>query len=167
MYYYYTELDVEECKKRINEIVETDWALDECKIRGKVNDKSDRFYLKNDIKCRSSFLRIFYGELINEENGTIIRGDFHISITTKIFMTIWFAVITLPWVNILISYISNLFLGTSYSYSCGFVEGLIGPPIMLMFGILFVSAGIKFSEKSEEYIFKLIKTTLKAKEIDH
>lgn len=162
---YYTELDIEECRKKINEIIRFDWSWDfECRIKGRVSDRNDSFHLKNNIHCRNSFSRIFHGELVSKGNGTIICGDFHVPIGTKIFMTIWFLFIILFWLMVLIAFLFDICQGTSNNFSSGIV--LLVPPCMVIFGVFFVSAGIENSKKDEEYVLQLLKNKLKTQEIE-
>ncbi|MBL4938582.1 hypothetical protein JK636_23030 [Clostridium sp. YIM B02515] len=165
MHSYYTELDIEECKKSINEIVKEN-GFPISGIRGKVDFEKDKFnLLRTDSNYRNSFSRIFYGEFMKKENGTIIQGSFSMSAFVKVFITIWFSgVISIGGLIFLVSF-SDVFLGTSFSEGSP-VLGMIIPFILLIFGILIVKLGIRLSKNAEEYILELIKRTLNAKEIE-
>lgn len=165
MYSYYTKLDIEECKKRINEAVRGNrFSMGE--MRGKVNSEKNKFYLlKTKAYYSNSFSRIFYGELIKKENGTIIQGSFCRHIIVKLFMTIWFGgVIFVGGIMFLVCF-SNVFLGTSNGDGNS-VLGLIIPPIMFIFGILLVKSGVWFSINEEKYVLEFIRKTLKGEEVE-
>ena len=147
-FYYHTKLNVKECRKQIYDIIQLNWSLDfECRIKGKVSDNCDRFRLKNNIHCRNSFSRIFYGELINKEDGTVICGNFQVPILTEIFMTIWFSVLIFGFI-------------VAFSDVDKFLGVIIGVPIIFIIGVIFVAYGIESSKKDEQYILKLLEKKL-------
>ena len=152
-FYYYTELNVEECKQKIDEILQIDWSWNSvCRIKGEVSYNSDKFSLKNNIHCRNSVSRIFYGELINKENGTTICGDFSVPFTTQIFFTIWFGFLIIA---LILAFICSTDVDKLLSV-------LVMVPIMIAIGAYWISRGLELSKKDEQYVLALIKTNLKA-----
>jgi len=107
---YYTEVDVAKCKKRIDNIIMSERLFPDG-LRGEVDFYNNKFYIrKKKANFHSAFERVFYGELIKRENGTIIQGEFHMNFVTQIFIGIWFGILAFAWVITLIFYLSNRFL---------------------------------------------------------
>jgi hypothetical protein len=164
---YYTKLDIEECKKRINEVVKKN-RFSICEIKGKVNFKKDTFYL---VKPReffnNSFARIFCVKMLKKEHGTIIQGSFSINIFTKIFMTMYFVFLFSVDALALSICFSGTFWGMSYGEGIlNQIVALVAPVIMIMFGIFIVKYGVWFGKDEEKYVLEFIKTTLDLKEIE-
>jgi hypothetical protein len=167
MFTYYTKLDIEECKKRINEVIKKNrFSIGE--IKGKVNYKKDTFYL---VKPReffnNSFARILCGKMVKKEHGTIIQGSFSMHIFTKIFMTMYFVFLISVYALALLIYFSGTFLGMSYREGIlNQIVALVAPAIMIMFGIFTVKYGVWFGKDEEKYVLEFIKTTLALIEIE-
>jgi hypothetical protein len=167
MFTYYTKLDIEECKKRINEVIKKNrFSIGE--IKGKVNYKKDAFYL---VKPReffnNSFARTFCGKMVKKEYGTIIQGSFNMHIFTKVFMTMYFVFLISVYALALLIYFSGTFWGMSYGEGIlNQIVALVAPAIMIMFGIFTVKYGVWFGKDEEKYVLEFIKTTLALIEIE-
>lgn len=165
MYSYYTELDSEECKKHIDEIVKQN-RFHIGAIKGKVDFKKDKFYLvKRNLIYHSLFSRIFYGKFIKKEDGTIIQGSFSIHVFVKILLIIWFSVVIFIGGLIFFGFLSEFVLGISNGEG-NVVLGLMITFIILIFGSLLVRFGVRSSKNEEEYVLEFIEKTLDAKEIE-
>lgn len=162
---YYTEVDIEKCKKRIDTIIMSERLFPDG-LRGEVNFHDNKFYIrKKKANFHSAFERVFYGEFVKKENGTIIQGEFHMNSVTQIFTGIWFGILAFAWIITLIFCFSNVFFGTSIEFSSGFSGGLIGPPLMALFGGVVIGSSFEIYENEENYIFDLIKSILEANEM--
>lgn len=155
MYSYYTELDIETCKRLIDIQIKSE-TYQIRGLRGEVYYDSNKFELyKSRINSRSQTIRVFYGKFIKKDNGTTINGEFSMDTGVFVFMTILFTIAILIWLN----YFLDIFLGTSNdSISSALV--LIVIPIFLGFAAL----GIKLGDREEEknYILYIIATILNA-----
>jgi hypothetical protein len=135
-------------------------------LRGKVNFYNNEFYIrKKKGNFHSAFERVFHGELIKKEGGTIIQGEFRMNFAIQIFIGIWFGILAFAWLITLIFCLSNLFFGTSAEFKSGFSGGLIGPPLMALLGGVLIGSSFKIYENEENYVFDLIKSILEANEI--
>jgi hypothetical protein len=165
MHSYYTELDIEECKRRIHEIVSQN-TFSAGAIKGKVHKNNNTFYLiKPTAHVRNSFAKFFYGNLIKRENGTLIQGNFRMHIAVKIFLAFWFGIITFTGGGMFLFSFINVFLKTSIIKGPGFMVGLLVPPLMILGGILAVKLGSYFSKKGEKYVLEFIESTLESREV--
>lgn len=160
---YYTEIDIEKCKNRIDAIIMSERFLIGG-LRGNVDFYRNEFYVRKTSeiykKRLTGFPITFYGQLIKKENGTIIQGEFCVPILSKILTAIWFAWGTYIWLSCLI----NIFLG-KFKDAISAVLGVIGVPIIFGLGILLMTSGD--TEPEKKYVLDFIKTTLDAKEIEN
>lgn len=162
MYSYFTELDIEECKKRIDYGI-SDNFLQVDRLRGNMNYQENKFYLaKRQSNYSNSFSRIFYGKLTKKENGTLIEGNFRRHIIIRIFIFVWFGGISFQTGIMFLSWLAKVFLGTAHGNEVNVTEVLL-PLGMLVFGFLLVKSGVWFSKGQENYILEFLKTELKAK----
>lgn len=156
------KLDIEECKRRIDSVIDKRWTryfIHSTGIVGRI--KSDSFCLKKNKELWSNdFARMFYGKLISQDNGTIIKGSFKLTVALKVFMSIWFGFLALFEILVciaLIFHLGNLNGNSPWPF--------IGAPIgMSAFMILLVKSGTRFWQNEENYIANFIKTTLEAEE---
>ncbi|MBC2458273.1 hypothetical protein [Clostridium beijerinckii] len=164
---YYTEVDIEKCKKRIDNMIMSERLFPDG-LRGEVDFYNNKFYIrKKKANFHSAFERVFYGEFIKKENGTVIQGEFNINFAIQIFTGIWFGILAVVWVITLILYLSNRFLGTLIEFSSGFSGGLIGPPLMALIGGVMIGSSFEMYENEENYVFDLIKSILEANEVQN
>ncbi|NRT73830.1 hypothetical protein [Clostridium beijerinckii] len=160
---YYTEIDIERCKKIIDTIIMSQRFLPG-RLIGEVDGYDNKFHIrKTKDNYRNSFARFFYGELIKKENGTIIQGEFHIHTVTKMACIIFAVIIILVWTFSLITFLLVFFSGVPIDYSHA-LKGLLAPPGLLMFEFAVIKLGVEVCE--ENYVLEFIETILEATEIE-
>ena len=164
VYSFYTNLDIEECKNRISNIVRTN-RYSSGQIQGKVNIHNNTFHLfkTSSIEVvRDTYLKMFYGNMAKAEHGTTIKGSFHIQTFGKIFLAFWFGGLTLMYAVMISTFISNSFSGETNMSSALWM--LLVPPAMFLVGAFLVKFKFLFSSDDKKHILEFIKTTLEAEE---
>lgn len=160
---YYTEVDIERCKNRIDSIIMSERFLIGG-IRGNVDFNTNEFNIRKSsgvYNRRMTGLPItFYGQLIKKETGTIIQGEFRVPTLSKIPIVIWFAIGLFMWLFCL----GNIFFG-NFKDATSAVIGVIGLPIIFGLGILLMLSGDEKPEKN--CVLEFIKTTLDVKEMEN
>ena len=164
MYSFFSKIDIKECENRIrNSVCNNFFAKD--KLSGRVNSNKHKFWLlKHKANLNNSFARIFYGRMTSEDNGTIIKGSFHLHLLVKIFILIWFGGLIVIGGYIFLLSILQIILSTSYNI-VNPVAGILAPCGFLMFGIFLTRLGKWLSKDGEEYVLKFIIATLEAKQL--
>jgi hypothetical protein len=176
MYLYYTKLDIEECKKRIeNEIDNNPFTTG--KTRGKVNFSNGTFHLfKTSEHYRNSWSRCFYGKLIEQDQGTILKGCFHLHNFVRLFMVVWLGFFIYAYASETLAYYVQNFSSIPFvSYIARHIPDLPREAsletsfmslLFIIFGILLMNTGRWFGRKQEEYILYVLKSRLHLKEMD-
>lgn len=163
MILYYTEVDIEKCKNRIDAIIMSERLLIGG-LRGKVDFYGNKFCVRKTSGIYNKRLTglpiTFYGKLIRKENGTIIEGEFRVPTLSKVPIAVWFAWGAFMWIFSLV----NIFWG-KFKDTISTVLGVIGVPIIFGLGILIMTSGD--TEPEKKYVLNFIKTTLDAKEIEN
>ena len=152
---YYTEIDIETCKKILYEKIKSE-SSQCCGLRGKVYFGSNKIKIyKSRTDYKQGISRAFYGKLIQKENGTIINGEFRVATEVVIYTSIWFTIAILMWLICFVDIIFETFNDNS------------GPLMtLIVFSIVLGLAALKikswYNEKEENYILYNISTNLNA-----
>ena len=126
-------------------------------IFGKTRDNRITVYYRPEY--RNSWNHIFYGEIFEHPNGTIITGHFRPSTGVKIFLWLWRSFVSILAIIILLAFFFS-------SESVSIFATLI-PILMLLFSFLLEHIGTTLGKKSEANVIKFFEVELLATLFDN
>ena len=162
-----TDFDTEECRRHLIESIDperrTVFSLSGYKgskpVIGRI--EGNRFYLHKRRYWHNDFAPQFYGNLLPQARGTLIEGYFDVRRWTKIFMRIWLGGVLLLGSPIFARSLLDVLKGRSYMEG-DLQVGLLVPPCMVLFGILFPKLGLWFGRGEERFILEFLQSRLVA-----
>lgn len=150
MYYYQTDLSVNECKNKIQDFSKMPGCR--CKIT-----KNKLYIYKTDPFFINSYMRIFYGKIIERDDDILIIGDFKQHILNKI-------------INLLALLFSVFLLILPMLRNIEVVGGGSYPYLLIIFFLIFIIGANIFAKNlnkpNEVFIIDYFENSLKFKKID-
>lgn len=162
---YYTEIDIEMCKKILVTILKSERYLPGGLI-GTVDFYNNTFKIrKTRPNTRNSLGTVFHGELIKKENGTIIKGEFRQYMGVKVAIGFSGIICSLAWISTLLVDIPKFISGNSVNLK-EFLERIIMFPLIFLAMCGFSGIGFNTYKYEENYVLETIETMLEAEEIE-
>jgi hypothetical protein len=162
---FHTKFDPEACVRRLDDSIDP-WHRTPLSFSGFEGSKpvigwinGYEFRLRKRRYYHNGFAPEFYGNLKSNGRGTVVEGYFDIARVTKVFMRIWLGGVILIGTPLFASTLRDLVRGASYAPE-GRLIGLLVPPTMVLFGILFPKFGLWLGRYEEKYILEFLQTTL-------
>jgi hypothetical protein len=162
---FHTDFDPEACIRRLDSSIDA-WHRTPLSFSGFEGSKpvigwinGYEFRLRKRRYYNNGFAPEFYGYLKANGRGTVVEGYFDMARVTKAFMRIWLAGVILIGAAVFFSTSRDLIRGASHA-SDGFLIGLLVPPAMVLFGVLFPKFGLWLGRNEEKYILEFLQTTL-------
>ena len=119
------------------------------------------FHLQRRRFWRTDFAHNFYGELQPEAGGTRIQGRFQMAAFAQFFMWVWLSGAVLIGGAVFVSSLSAFL--TSGQGADEEWRGLIAPPALLLFGIVFFGCGHLSRRDDETFILEHLQNVLSAR----
>lgn len=123
----------------------------------------NEFRLQKRRYWRNDFAPHFYGRFLPEPGGTRIEGHFRLAEWVRIFMTFWILGVILFVASISIPALIGVATGSRhFSDDPDIWPALVGPPGMLVFGVLLPKFGRLMGRPEESFILEFLEHTLAA-----
>jgi hypothetical protein len=162
---FHTDFDPEACVRRLDESIDP-WHRTPLSFSGFEGSKpvigwinGYEFRLRKRRYYNNGFAPEFYGNLKANGRGTVVEGYFDMARVTKAFMRIWLGGTILIGAAVFFSTLRDLIRETSNAHE-GLLIGLLVPPAMVLFGVLFPKFGLWLGRNEEKYILEFLQTTL-------
>ena len=121
------------------------------------------FQLRKRIFYRNSFARQLSARLNPDPEGTRIEARLAMSFLVPIFMTVWFAFVTMFEITAIVITVRAILTSGKQSSPDGMF--LVVPTVMLIFGWLLVAFGLRLSRKGEREMIDYVEQTLVARRL--
>ena len=162
-----TDFDPEECGRRLLESTDPErrtlFSLSGYKgskpVIGRI--EGQQFRLHKRRYWHNDFAPQFYGNLLPQSRGTLIEGYFDMRRWTKIFTRIWLAGVLVPGIPMFVLSLLDLLRGSTHIKG-DLRVGLLVPPCLALWGILFPRLGLWLGRHEERFILEFLQKTLVA-----
>jgi hypothetical protein len=149
-----TPLGLEACRSRLQETTKPDSLRSIFSDSGTIlcSFSGDRFRLRQKKWYNNSFEPLFYGRLTPNPGGTEVTGDFRMRLFVKVFMAVWFGMLTLFLVEFVIKSIQQRDSAPSFL-------ALLSVPLMAAFGVGLVAVGKRLGKSQQEAMIQFLDET--------
>ncbi len=152
----------DECAQRLGAAIDSQLSLFGSRpVIGRVNSSTLR--LRKRIGYGNSFQTFLTASMKPHGSGTVIDGEFAMSLFTRVFMSIWFAFLAIIGGSAFVVALFSLLAGPS-EFRGNAWPFLFGPPGMLIFGFLLIRFGRYFAQAEAGFLKDFIRHTLDADE---
>jgi len=160
-YSFITDLSIENCKKKLEESIV---AGGNARMVGKVLNYKNTFWIRQKpLNYTNSYQKIFYGEFVNYEEKTLIRGSFSVSKSLKMLLKVGYLFLIFCLVGTIYALVYEISNGRGDEIS----QRVAGIGIILLLGVFTYVMPIIASNKNkseEQYVIKFVSSKLNAKE---
>ncbi len=129
-------------------------------LLGKIGKNT--FTVQKRRYSRNDFAGLLFGRFEPEGNGTRIEAYFDAPPWARYFMRIWLTGAVLIGAPIFVGTLIDMITGSHYMSGDNWV-GLVVPPVLLMYGIVFPKIGRLFGEADRRFILEQVQNTLAAR----
>ena len=161
-----SDLDIKECFRRLREVTDPaqltffgDYKGSNAVLAKFGGNRFRIFRRRYGGKDRNSFAPVFYGKIYSEGRSSQIRGYFGLDRRVALFLGFWLCFAA--GINVLLTweYVSN----SSQSIRGDDWFAFLGPPALLLFGIILPKYGRWAAKSDEGFLKEFLETTLAAK----
>jgi hypothetical protein len=129
-------------------------------LLGKIGEST--FELQKRRYGRNDFAGHFFARFEPEGSGTRIEGFFDAPRWARNFMRVWLAGAVLVGSPIFLLTLTDVLTGSHHTSGDKWV-GLVGPPALLLYGVVFPKVGRLFGKADRQFILDQIQTILAAR----
>jgi hypothetical protein len=151
-------LSAEECVQRLRFKTAEGWSGS---VVGSVGETS--FRLRKRIGYRNSFQTSLYGKIIAEDGQTRLHCRAGLHPFVRVFMTVWFGVVSIGCGAMVIRAIDLLRIGHGSLLSNGW-QGAAVPFFMLGFGVTLIGAGRHLARDERDFLIDYVRRAVDARE---